>query len=640
MVGSSVNKESRPGRTGARPSLLVLLLATSSLLIACGGGGDASPGSSNGSGTGTASEAGNGNAESTPSTPEAGSDSGLVGAAGGGLSGVQATTTAPTRADAFRLLTQATFGPTEADLTRVTQLGLAGWLDEQLAKPAVAVHAARWQADTAALNANASASRRFAGADSIVSSFYQQALQGNDQVRQRVAYALSQIIVVSTADLQGARTESVASWMDMLNRNALGNFRTLLDEAATHPAMGQYLSHLNNVKDDPATGRTPDQNFARELMQLFTIGLVQLNADGSPRLDSQGKPAETYGTTDILGMARVFTGYGWAGTDPKALAPWSIGNSFATDRMNRPMQAYPNLHSTQEKRFLGTVIASSGVPDTAGDRKKALDLLFAHPNVGPFIGRQLIQRLVTSHPSPAYVQRVATVFNNNGKGVRGDLKAVVRSILMDNEARSGSLAAGDAYGKVREPVLRLTALLRAYPTRSLSGRVLVAPGSDPANSLGQSPLGSPSVFNFYRPGYVPPGAEAAQRKLTLPEMQITTETSVAGYANTMLNVLGNGAGVRITVSGTQRHDLQTDYSADLALAANPTALAKKAADRLITGTPPTGLLNEVAAGVSSVALPALKANGSNRAAVDAAKLNRVRTALLLTVVSPEFIVQK
>ena len=638
------------------------------VLTACGGGGDA------GNGTATAnggSEAGAGTSTdggtvstggSTTTTPPTTPDTPTGGTAttptdtptvdtptvntppateDGQGSEVAAATATPysgpaTRPQAFRLLTQASFGPTDADISRAMSIGQAAWLDEQLAKPASAAHTTRWASDNASIQA--ANAKSTASNPTIAASFYTAALKNDDQLRQRVAFALSEIFVVSMQELSANRSQAVASWLDMLNRDALGNFRTLLDDVALHPAMGLYLSHLGSQKANAKTGSTPDQNFGRELMQLFSIGLLQLNLDGTPKLDANGRAIETYNTDDILGMSAVFTGYNWAATDPNAFGPYASGVTLSPTRLIQPMQAYASQHSTVEKRILGSVIAAQATPDMAADRKAALDTLFNHPNVAPFIGRQLIQRLVTSHPSTAYVQRVAKVFTNNGAGVRGDLKAVVRAILIDDEARSVSVAGGDAYGKLREPVLRLTALLRAYPTKSLSGLMQTGAWDDPAATIGQVPLQAPSVFNFYRPGYVPPGGEAAQRSLTLPEMQATTETSVAGYATAMMNILANGAGVKVTVGTTTGLDVQTDYSADVALADNADTLARKVCDRLITGTPPAALITGMTEAINSIVIP--KATASNADKVAAAKLNRVRAALLLAVTSPEFIVQK
>jgi uncharacterized protein (DUF1800 family) len=609
----------------------IAALLASLCLVACGGGGG-------GDETTTAETAQSGG------TGQAG-QTGNSGGAQAGTDGAQAGTetaqgvnvpTGTTRADAFRLLTQASFGPTEAEVTRTMTLGTTGWVDEQLAKPAKAVHLARWNTDDAALkltDPNATA-----GAPSVVSSFYQQALQADDQLRQRAVFALSEIFVVSTYDLASERGQAVASWTDMLARNAFGNFRTLLQDVAMHPAMGLYLSHLKNKKEDLVLGRVPDQNFAREIMQLFTIGLVQLNTDGSPKKDGNGALLDTYGAGDIEGLSSVFTGFSWGG--PDQLNSRFAGSTQDPLRLVMPMQGYPQYHSVLTKNFLGATVAAQSPANPAASLKIALDTLFAHPNVGPFISRQLIQRLVTSAPSPAYVARVASVFNNNGSGVRGDMKAVFRAILLDNEARSATLAAGSQYGKVKEPVLRLTAFLRAFGAKSDSGKVLMNFTDDPGLQLAQTPLRSPSVFNFYRPGYIPAGGEAASYGQTLPEMQITDESSVAGYANYMITAVKAGVGPRGLDGKAARPDLQLNYTALQPLALDPAGLVDKVNLRYFGEPANSALRTELINAVTSITVPTLKPDGSNKALVDRAKTNRVWTAVAMPLVTPEFIVQK
>jgi uncharacterized protein (DUF1800 family) len=621
---------SSPASAPWRLTRLAALLTTI-CLAACGGGGS-DPSTDSGAGAGETQTDGQTGGTDTGTGAGTGTD---TGAGTESAEGSEAVGT--TRADAFRLLTQGTFGPTESDVTRVMTLGAAGWVTQELAKPAQAVHVARWDADDAAVKLKNP--RDTAGAPSVISSFYQQALQADNQLRQRTAFALSEIFVVSLADLASERGRAVAAYQDMLVRDAFGNFRTLLQDVATHPAMGLYLSHIKNRKEDATVGRMPDQNFAREVMQLFSIGLVQLNNDGTAQLDGDGKPIETYGVSDIEGLASVFTGFSWAG--PDKLNSRFAGSTQDPNRLILPMQGYPQFHSTLAKSFLGTQVAPQSPADPAASLKAAVDTLFNHPNVGPFISRQLIQRLVTSSPSPAYVGRVAAKFNNNGSGVRGDLKAVVRAILLDSEARSAATAAGAQYGKLREPVLRLTAFLRAFGVKSDSGKVLMTYTDDPGLTLAQTPLRSPSVFNFFRPGYVPPGGEAAATGMTLPEMQITNEASVAGYANFMINGVQRGIGQKGVDGKAARPDLQVTYSAFLPLATNPGALVDKVNGRLLAGAAvnPT-LRSEMVAAVGSIVIPTLRPDGSNQALVDKAKANRVWAATALALVTPEFIVQK
>ena len=331
----------------------------------------------------------------------------------------------PTAVEASRFLSQSTFGPTETDISRVRAAGYSQWIDQQMVMAAPS-HLADIQARLAQLRETDPTPSL--NPPDFYASYWRQAITGEDQLRQRMKLALSEIFVISLSEA-GVGVEGAASYYDVLGANAFGNFRTLLEQVTLHPMMGVYLTWLGNQKEDPATGRQPDENFAREVMQLMTIGLHQLNPDGTVKTDISGRPLPTYTSDDISGLAKVFTGYGYYSPRPTILT--FTGRNLPNDAKTRAMMPYPQYHSTSGKAFLGVVIPASATPDPAGDLKIALDTLFNHPNVGPFIGKQLIQRLVTSNPSAAYVARVAAVFDNNGRGVRGDMSAVVRSILLD-----------------------------------------------------------------------------------------------------------------------------------------------------------------------------------------------------------------
>jgi uncharacterized protein (DUF1800 family) len=612
-----------------------------SLLAACGGGGTGDPagssstasagGSSTGSSTGSSSNTGTGSSSSS-SSGQGGNSSNAYSDPGSNVPLAPPPTSATTHADAFRLLTQATFGPTDADVSTVMSQGAAAWVDAQLALPSGATFVSRWDSDMAA------GANPHDGAPPIASQFYKQALLQPDQLRERVAYALSEIFVVSTQSLVSSKARAAASYLDMLNHDALGNYRTLLQDVSMHPAMGQYLSSLKNVKENPATGQIPDQNFAREIMQLMSIGLSQLNLDGTKKLGANGQPIDTYTADDIYGLSKVFTGFSWYG--PDTTNSRFNGPTADPNRMIMPMQGYPQFHSTSAKTFLGATVPVQNTAQPATSLKIALDTIFNHPNVGPFIGRQLIQRLVTSSPSPAYVARVAAVFNNNGSGVRGDLKAVVRAILLDDEARNPTTAAGTAYGKVREPVLRLTAWMRAFGAKSDSGLVLITNTDDPGTQLGQTPLRSDSVFNFYRPGYVDEGSQTGALGLTMPELQATNETSVAGYVNYMAAAVSKGAGLRGVKNAGVRPDVQADYTGELAVAGTSSPLVDLVALKLLGDGASATVKGQIASAVDSIVVPALRADKSNQAQVTAALQNRVWSAVLLTLATPEFIVQK
>ena len=559
------------------------------------------------------------------------------GGGGNGTSGpVAVAPEMPASRDAAaRFLTQATFGPTDVEVERVLAIGYGAWIDEQFNKP-VSQHRLTWEAaDAAAKAADPTNVNAGAGQNGSINAFWKAAVSGEDQLRQRVAFALSQIMVISMLDgTVGDNPRAVSAYVDLLADKGLGNYRDLLEGVALHPMMGVYLSHLRNQKADPRTGRVPDENFAREVMQLFSIGLHELNADGSAKLNA-GARIDTYSSADIGGLARVFTGWSWDCPGAPASGCFysgSLNGASDPDRQFKPMIGYASFHSTEAKSFLGSTIAAQTTADPRASLQVALDTLAGHPNIGPFIGRQLIQRLTSSNPSPAYVGAVAGAFADNGRGLRGDLKHVVKTILMHPEAR----AVTGSSGKLREPVLRLSAFLRAQGFRSDSGEFRVGNTDNPGTALGQTPMRSPSVFNFYRPGYIAPGTQATAAGLVVPEMQLVHETTAAGYVNFMRDNVGSGVGA--FNSALNRREMQGDFTAELALADRPADLVALANRKLMYGSMPAALASEIDGAVASIAIPA--ATGSNQAAIDGAKRNRVNTALLLTLVSPEFQVQK
>jgi uncharacterized protein (DUF1800 family) len=540
-------------------------------------------------------------------------------------------------AEAARFLTQATFGPTAADIASLMQMGYSAWIDNQFSLP-VTSHLAYWDAADAAIKAVTPTAG--ADQDQVWQSFWKQAATGPDQLRQRVAFALSEIFVISAQDTGVASyARGLPQWLDMLGTQGLGTYRSLLESVTLHPLMGLYLTSLHNQKAD-ASGRVPDENYAREVMQLFSVGTVKLNADGTPWLVN-GATVDTYGPADIAGMARVMTGWSWACPvlNSSCFNYGTTGGVADPDRMIKPMIGYPQYHSTEAKQFLGVTIAAQATADPAASLRVALDTLANHPNTAPFISRQLIQRLVTSNPSAAYVRDVAAVFGNNGAGARGDMKAVVKAVLTHPEARQQS----NTLGKVREPVLRLGAYLRAYPHSSDTGSWRVGNTDSASGSLGQTPLRAGSVFNFFRPGYVAPGSRSAAASLVAPELQLFNETSVSGWVNFMRDGLSAGlGGYNGTVGGVvrNRRDLQRDWSTEMALASAPATLVGSVTDKLLYGQPSSALQTEIVNAIATIAIPALNAGGSNQAQVDAAKRQRVFAAVLLTLASPEFLVQK
>ena len=608
-------------------ALMLCLAAGLVALSACGGGGgegDASqagglaasgvPGSSNG-------------ANSTTDTDP--SDENGPGSGDGGVASTPPRNEPlPGRSDTVRFLTRATFGPTDAEVERVMAIGYANWIGEQVAK----------SPSTARGYVEAMSRSRSPTQGDVMNGIWKLMIADPAQLRIRVGLAWSEIFVISLVD-GGIHSEprAAAAYFDMLTHKGLGNFRDLLQSVALHPMMGRYLSHLGNEKANAAIGRVADENFAREVMQLFTIGLYQLNADGTPKLDGDGKPIETYTADDVAGLAKVFTGWSWRcsfGATDRCFHNNSPVGSGDPDTGFKPMVSYPQFHSTEAKRFLGITIARQNTPDPVGDLRIALDALFNHPNTAPFVSRQLIQRLVTSNPSPAYVRDVAAVFANNGRGVRGDLTAVVKAILTHPEAN----ALLPTSGKIREPMLRLTAFLRAFNASSSSGTYRVGNTIDAGGQLGQSPLYSPSVFNYYRPGYVAPGTLAAAQGLVTPEMQIADEASVPGYVYYMRYNIERGVGAIDPATG--QRDLQPDYTAVIALADKPADLVERLDQKFMAGLMSSRLKTEIRNALAKIEIPALKRDRSNIAAVEAAKRTRVHCALLFTLASPEFIVQK
>jgi uncharacterized protein (DUF1800 family) len=495
-------------------------------------------------------------------------------------------------------------GATPAEIDRVLALGFEGWLNEQMAMPQVG---SRWSwlvANGYGTEANRTTQ---AGADGML---WHHLLSAPDTLRQRVALALSEIFVVSIDGLSGAAGYvqfGAAAYMDLLEKHSFGQYRELIEGISTSPAMGVYLTFRNNLKANANGSNQPDENYARELLQLFSIGLVKLKADGTPDL-LNAQVQETYSNEDIMGLARVFTG-------------WVFDNSAnaaaAYNFQGRPMVQQASRHELGSKSFLGVTVPAN--TDGVASLKIALDTLLKHPNTAPFISRQLIQRLVTSNPSPGYVQRVAAAFTDNGKGVKGDFKAVVKAVLLDTEARELPTAA--TAGKLREPILRLAQWARAGKASSQSGLWGLGNASDPATRLGQSPLRAPSVFNFFRPGYVPPGSSLASQGLVAPEFQITNESTVLGYVNVMQALVSGTAG---TAS-----DVRADDQVWLPLANDSAALL--------------AALNEVlAAGqISGATLAVMKsAIETLSPSTEAGAKARIWAAQVLVLSCPEFLILK
>lgn len=474
------------------------------------------------------------------------------------------TTSAPITLDveqSSKFLMQATFGASMPEIEELAGSNVSQWFIDQTEVPATLA------LDTLLQKQASGTSLRLHSASDL---FWEAAVTAPDELRQRMAFALSQILVVSDDFSSDLRNQplAMAYYMDILTRNSFGNYRDLLEEVTYSPAMALYLSYMRNQGADENTGRFPDENYAREIMQLFTIGLVELNPDGTPK---SGAP-ETYTIEDIMGLARVFTGLSERGGWARGLA---AENGFYSS-----LATYPEFHSTQEKSFLGTTIPAGTSIENSIDM--ALDTLVDHPNVGPFIGTRLIQRFVTSNPTPAYVARVASAFDTGsfvlpdgqsvGEGRRGDLAATLAAVLFDVEARQPTDQVAADFGKMREPVLRFLQWARAFKVEDASADEKPSLANTSASvNLAQHPYKSPSVFNFYRPGYIANGTITASANLTAPEFQIVNESSIVGYANFVGSYVRDNT---TSTNGSSGQAFRPNYSDELSLADDPEALVE------------------------------------------------------------------
>ncbi|MBE2215944.1 MAG: DUF1800 family protein [Opitutaceae bacterium] len=512
---------------------------------------------------------------------------------------------APTAGDAARFLNQATFGATLAEIEQLQQTGFDAWFTAQLAaqRTELLPYIQRIRAERRALDPEAGV-----WTDVLTESWWRAAVDGPDQLRQRMAFALSEIFVVSEDSALGGEIDGLAVYYDLLARHALGNYRDLLRDVTLSPAMGTYLSMLRNRKPIPAEGIFPDENYAREVMQLFSIGLNKLHPDGSLILDSRGLPIPTYTQDTIVGLAHVFTGWTFASNDPEYYFLWGDSNYY------EPMELWPEYHDEHAKLLLDGEVLPAGGTGPA-DLEHVIDMLFRHPNTGPFISRLLIQRLVTSNPSPGYVYRVAQKFADNGQGVRGDLAAVARAILTDWEARSPAAAALPGYGKLREPLIRIAHLWRAFDATSESG---VHGLAWIQNWLGQEPMQSPTVFNFFQPDYITPGP-TANAGLVAPEFQIATDSGIANTTNAL---------EWLSLRNTEwTDDAVLNLTAEIALVPTPDALLDRLDLVLMAGQMSPELRTRLRTQLTT--LPSW---------VSAA--DRVRYTIFTLVTSPDYAVQK
>lgn len=534
-----------------------------------------------------------------------------------------------TAPEAARFLTQATFGPGKSDIDALAGkrlVDLNNWITAQAALPASS-HLAATQADFLAFNAsgdNANFSYQNRQA-----AWWKLAVTAPDQLRQRVAFALSEILV--TSDVNGTLFQTplgMANYYDLLVNGAFGNFRTLLNDVTLSPIMGVYLSALRNTKatisEKGVVLTSADENYAREVMQLFTIGLNQLQPDGTLKLDPTGLPIPTYDQTTISQTAKVFTGWAFLSGDATSAANF---RGSTADYLH-PMMLYPGSHDDTVKTIVGGTIVPAN-QGGAADLKQTLDALFNHPNTAPFISRELIQRLVTSNPSPGYIYRVAQKFADNGSGVRGDLAAVVRAILTDYEARSAAVAATASFGKLKEPVLRASALLRAFNGASNKGRYEFFVNQNAESQLGQTPFHSPTVFNFFEPNFIQPGTLAAAG-LYAPEYQIVTDTTAISAPNQLWTYIYANRSATNTLDATV--GIQLDSL--LPLARTPAALIDQVNLILAAGTLPKTVTDRLVTAITAMPI------GTGTTFNTANDIERVRSAIYLTVSIPQGAIQK
>ena len=531
-----------------------------------------------------------------------------------------------TTASTSRFLSRATFGATQGDIDAFSGSDVSNWMIDQFNKPAHDTYKVDFvnQVDNEGIPLD----------HHIVNSrFMDDTIAADDQLRERVIFALSQIVVISNLGNLENFDIPMAEYHDILATNAFGNYKDILKQVSRSPAMAMYLTFLKNQKGDLILNTQPDENYAREIMQLFSVGLVELNLDGSLKLDSQGMPIQTYGIDDIKGLAKVFTGFSYDSND----FFFNISNSCASADtcpvLRLSIKLFPVYRSSLEKSFLGTTIAAGTDGNTSVDM--AIDAIFNHPNVAPFVGRQLIQRFVTSNPKPAYINRVSNAFESGqyilpngtivGTGIRGDLKATIAAVLLDVNAYREPLNVSNQFGKVTEPYIRFTAWARAFnETTPEIGREAFG---DVRGDLRQRPFLSSSVFNFFRPGYSAPNTLTGNASLQAPELQLANSSSVLDYINFM-NVYiyqRNGSVVPDPNAG-----IVVDYSAQMAIASDAVALVDNL-DLLLTGN---RLTNNTKSEIIAIVNQISTADG------DFALRKRVHIATSLVMTSVEFLVQR
>jgi len=562
-----------------------------------------------------------------------------------------------------RFLTQTTFGPTMKGIGALSHTGYSDWFKQQLVMPAT-------------LQSPLIDDFSIVGEHAAGMAFWQNAITAKDQLRQRMAFALSQIFVISDFNENQLfdHPRAVAAYQDLLTQHAFGNYRDLLNAVTYSPAMGYYLTYMGSEKGDQATGRVPDENYAREILQLFSIGLIELNLDASPVFDDNGNTIETYSNQDITGLAKVFTGLNLNESDfydeegdlrDEVFARFDLDEEVLEDDdafegeeerlegaieklvFTLPMETFDDSHSNLEKRFLGlTIPANTPAPKSI---QLALDHIFAHDNVPPFISRQLIQRFVTSHPSEAYIERVTQTFIEGayqlpngdwvGRHQRGDLSATLAAILFDKEARADRPSS--TFGKVREPILRFTAWARAFELENVTPIYMFNLWDTSSNtSLGQHPYRSPTVFNFYQPNHIALGTQTGMANLNMPELQLINASTIPSYINFMSFFINRQMRSDDYLEAYQdfiddeelelninlvKTSFYANYAPERKLSHMPNALVDHLDTLLTYGTLSSKSKQRIVQAIKSIPLRD--------------KQRRIEIAILMVMTSPEFLVQ-
>ncbi len=550
--------------------------------------------------------------------------------------GAQAAAAGP---DGIRFLDQSTWGPTDADITHLQQIGMQAWINEQFNTPPQFIDNSGTIPPLASdypatplypiqqpSPCDANCVRDNYTLYPLQKQFMTNALTQPDQLRQRVAFALHKFIVVGGQPLNNNETSWYAPYLQTIDRNAFGNFRTLLFDITLNPGMGQYL----NMRGNSAANGTPNENYAREIMQLFSIGVDTLNQDGTPVLDAQGNRVPSYDQNTISNLARILTGWDLGGnrsTDINGV-PTAVTNYL--DPM--PLNANTNRYDLNQKTLFGVnfpACTTSNPPCTttaqrqaykAAELDTAINLLFNHVNTGPYVCTQMIHQLVTSNPSPAYVGRCSAAFANNGSGVRGDMKATITAMLLDPEAR-GDTKTDPNYGHLREPVLLMTHLLRAFNATS-DGVLVTSTGGSFTTGLGENVFNPPTVFSYFPADYGLPGSN-----LFGPEFGILDTSTTYGRANLMNTLFLANNGIGIPAAAPNRPTgTQFNYTTYQNMAGTPQTLVDALNARLLHGTMSAAMNANIVATVNAI--------------TSADPAGRTRTAIYLVATSAQYQVER